>query len=168
MLFKNAVVEVSFLKKVVTNACHVFSLLQPLPTCCYVSWVQNFIIYVDTCPEDINASEQYTRINLSENTRNSAFHPDCIYSKENAFSMCRGWAVLTKEIIPVSLAVTVLTVRSRFSHFIDKLLRSSSDLCYLNYINIILFRIDQFAVLPFLLVCWVEYLQWILYKRKFG
>jgi len=67
----------------------------------------------------------------------------------------------------VSLAVTVLTVQSRFSHFIDKLLRSSSVLCYLSYVNAILFRIDQCAVLPFLFVCWVEYFQIILNKWKF-
>jgi len=68
----------------------------------------------------------------------------------------------------VSLAVTVLTVQSTFSHFIDKLLRSSNDLCYLNYVNIILFRIDQRAVFPFLFVCWGEYLQIILNMRKFS
>ena len=37
-----------------------------------------------------------------------------------------------------SLAVTLFTVHSRFSHFSEKLLRSSSDLCYLSYVNIIL------------------------------
>ena len=37
-----------------------------------------------------------------------------------------------------SLVVTVFAVHSRISHFSDKLLRSSSDLCYFSYVNLIL------------------------------